>query len=90
MPENQENFKLQFTSTSQRKTSQQKSSWQYVGYLGDVGFSVSLPIIGGALLGNYADRVWSSYPRATLAFIFVGIFISIVNFVRIIKEIIKK
>lgn len=66
------------------------SSWYYLGFIGEVGFTIALPIVGGALVGTYADRMWSTYPKATLSFIFIGIVISVVGFVRTIQEIIRK
>lgn len=77
------------TKSIKQKKRQEPSGWGGVGYLGEIGFTVSLPIVGGALFGSYLDRVWSTYPRATLAFIFIGIIVSLVNFVRVIKEIIS-
>jgi hypothetical protein len=61
----------------------------YVGLVGEVGFTIAIPIAGGAILGAYLDRRWGTYPKATLFCIFMGIAVSIVGFVRIIQDIIR-
>lgn len=66
-----------------------KSAWWYAGYFGDLGFTIAIPIAGGAFLGSYLDRRWSTYPKATLILLFVGVVLSIVQFIRIIREIIQ-
>jgi len=71
------------------KKSTGKSAWWYAGYFGDLGFTIAIPIAGGAFLGSYLDRRWSTYPKATLILLFVGVVLSIVQFIRIIREIIQ-
>lgn len=70
------------------KKGREKSAWWYAGYFGDLGFTIAIPIAGGAFLGSYLDRRWSTYPKATLILLFIGIVLSIVQFIRIIREII--
>ena len=65
------------------------STWFYMGKVGQIGFTVSLPIVAGALVGVYLDRLWSTYPRATLAGIFGGLFVSVISFIRLIIELIR-
>lgn len=65
------------------------STWFYVGKVGQIGYTVSLPIVVGALIGVYIDRQWSTYPKATLACLFGGLFLSTVNFIRLIIELIR-
>lgn len=65
-------------------------SWYYLGFLGEVGFSISLPIAGGALLGAYLDSIWGTYPKATLTLLLTGIGIAIVTFVKVIESITRK
>lgn len=37
-----------------------------------LGFSVALPIAGGALLGTYLDKLLGTSPKLTLSLIFTG------------------
>lgn len=67
----------------------QKSSLFYIGYVGQVGFVIALPIAGGAGIGSYLDTKWGSYQNMTMIGLSIGIVISIVNFIAIIKEIIS-
>ncbi len=72
-------------------TSQKVSgdSWWYLGRIGQIGFDIAIPIVGGALLGKYIDSLVGSYPKATLIFLLVGIVLSVFRFVQIIKELIR-
>lgn len=67
----------------------QPSSWYYLASMGQIGFAVALPIAGGAFLGVYLDRQWSTYPKATLFFLFVGILVSLVSFIHTVQELIQ-
>ena len=51
-----------------------------------LGFSVSLPIAGGAFLGQLLDTKFNLAPRMTLSFIFLGVFIGGANIFYIIRE----
>lgn len=66
-----------------------RGTWFYVGLVEQIGFTVCVPIVVGAFIGVYLDRQWSTYPKATLLLIFVGLGVSIVSFIRIIRDIIK-
>ena len=50
----------------------------------ELGFSISLPIAGGAILGAYLDKVFATSPKLTLSFIFLGIIIGIRSIFRLI------
>src|SRR5260221_11048867 len=63
------------------------NAWFYLGLTGQIGFAIALPIAGGAFLGKYLDTKWSSYPRATLVLLFIGVCIALVGFVQAIQEI---
>lgn len=52
----------------------------------ELGFSVSLPIAGGALLGQFLDGKLNTSPRMTLSLIFLGLFIGAANIYVIMKE----
>lgn len=51
-----------------------------------LGFSIALPIAGGAVLGYMIDQKFNSHPRWTLSLLFTGIFIAGGALYRIIKE----
>lgn len=44
-----------------------------------LGFSVALPIAGGALLGTYLDKLLGMSPRMTLSLIFIGAILGATN-----------
>lgn len=75
----------------ERKTEQKekRSAWYYAGYFGEIGFVIAIPIAGGAFIGSYLDQRWSTYPKTTLALLFAGVLLSIIQFIRIIREIIQ-
>lgn len=52
----------------------------------ELGFSISLPIAGGAILGQYLDNKFNTSPRMTLSLIFLGLFIGAANIYIIMKE----
>ncbi|MBI4065434.1 AtpZ/AtpI family protein [Candidatus Gottesmanbacteria bacterium] len=64
-------------------------SWYYLGVVGQIGFSIALPIAGGAILGSFIDRQMSIYPKATLGLLFFGVVVSCVTFYQTIKTILK-
>lgn len=62
----------------------------YLGYVGELGFAISIPIVLCTLGGKYLDDRWGTYPKMTLTLLVVGCVISIINFVEVIKTILKK
>jgi F0F1-type ATP synthase assembly protein I len=52
----------------------------------ELGFSIALPIAGGALLGEFLDNKFNTSPRITLSLIFFGLFIGAANIYFIMKE----
>jgi predicted F0F1-ATPase subunit len=66
-----------------------QDTWYYLGFVGDIGFTIAIPIAGGAILGQYIDKTWNIYPRATLSLLLVGIIISIIGFIHTVMEIIS-
>ncbi len=65
-------------------------AWFYLGFVGEIGYAIALPIVGGALLGEYIDRRMSTHPKATLLLLLLGIVVSMLGFVRTIQELIKR
>lgn len=72
----------------QKRESQ--SSWLYFGLVGEIGFIIVLPMAVGAFIGTRIDRSWGTYPKATLTLLFAGFVVSVVGFVRIIYDLIKR
>lgn len=68
----------------------QTELWYYVGLATELGFAVALPLAGGAFFGRYLDSVRGTYPKATLSLLFVGVLLSVVNFFRIVRDVIRK
>lgn len=52
----------------------------------ELGFSISLPIVGGAFLGQFLDNKFHSAPRMTLSLVFLGVFFAIANIYLIMKN----
>lgn len=52
----------------------------------ELGFSISLPIAGGAILGWILDGKFHTSPRITLSLIFLGIMLGAANIYFIMKE----
>lgn len=81
-------------SVSSRKENEGKrkkyNTWFYVGFVGEIGYVVLVPMVGGALLGEYIDKVRSTYPTATHILFYVGLFISVVGFTRIVQELMNR
>ena len=59
---------------------------QVVSMASELGFAISLPIAGGAFLGQLLDAKLHSTPRMTLSFIFFGVFLAGANIYFIIRE----
>jgi predicted F0F1-ATPase subunit len=73
-----------------QKTNQQNHAWFYLGLVGNIGYTISVPIAGGAIIGSLIDRTWSTYPNATLVCLFLGIIVSMLGFIGIVRKIIAK
>jgi len=71
-----------------RKAGAGLSTWYFIGLVSQLGFSIALPIAGGALLGQFLDAKWHTYPRTTLSLLLLGIVISLVYLIRTIQEVI--
>lgn len=59
---------------------------QVLSMASELGFAISLPIAGGAFLGQLLDTKFGSSPRMTLSLIFLGVFMGGANIYFIIKE----
>lgn len=52
----------------------------------NLGFAVSIPIVAGAMIGVYIDKILETSPKMTLSLIFVGTFLSFSYIYKIVKE----
>jgi len=67
-----------------------KNIFQGLGIASELGFVISIPIVGGIFLGSWLDKKFSLYPKLTLSFLFLGVFLAIANLIYIVREISKK
>lgn len=56
----------------------------------ELGFVISTPIVGGALLGSWIDKKLSTTPRLTLSLIFFGTFLGIFNLFFLTRKTMRK
>lgn len=57
---------------------------------GQVGLSVALPLVAGAMIGAYLDAQWHTKPMATLIGLGIGFIISIVSFMGTVAQFMKR
>lgn len=56
------------------------------GLIGELGFSIALPIVGGAVLGKLLDEKIGTSPKLTLSLIFLGMFFGGFSAYRALKK----
>ncbi len=81
-----------FIKSPREKKEPKKSAysvWFYLGTFGNIGLTVAIPIVIGALIGVQIDTKYGSKPTATLIGIIIGFIISIVGFLRMIQKIMR-
>lgn len=62
-----------------KKSSPKYSIFNVVNIAMEMGFSIALPMAGGALLGAYLDKKFNTLPKLTLSLLFLGLIIGIYN-----------
>lgn len=67
---------------TKEKRKQSQNGWYYLGLAGDIGFTIAIPMVLGALIGKYF--------KETLAGLAVGMAISFIGFIGTIRELIRK
>lgn len=75
------------------KESEEKRREQFLSMISlatNLGFSISLPIAGGAFLGHILDSKFSTSPKITLSLLFLGLFIGLANIYFIMKKLGKE
>jgi len=64
--------------------------WKLVATMSSLGWSMVLPIVGGALLGQYLDKTLGSQFQWTVGLLFTGVAMSLYNLYHILfKETIE-
>lgn len=63
---------------------------QILAQASQIGFSVAVPICSGALFGKWLDNKFSTSPKLTLSFLFVGIFFGFLGIFNIVYMSTKK
>jgi ATP synthase protein I len=53
---------------------------------GELGFSISIPIVIGAAIGQFLDSRFGTHPRLTLSLLFAGLLVGATNIYLIVKE----
>jgi len=79
-----------YRSVKKKQPKGMGQTWYYFGVAGEIGFSIALPIAGGALIGSRIDQWFVSYPRYTIILLFIGIVLSMVNFIFVVQSIVKR
>lgn len=78
------------TAKANQEQKARNSTVYYLGYVGELGFAISIPIVLCIFIGKYLDNAWNMYPKMTVSLLVVGCIISVINFIEVIKTIIKK
>ena len=60
--------------------------WRLVAVMSSLGWSLGVPIVGGALLGNYLDRLFGQEFVWTIGLLFGGVAISLYNLYHILYK----
>lgn len=71
------------------KQRKKDSSWYYFGVAGQIGLSIALPIVAGALAGKFADNRFSLGTKGTATGLIIGAVISFIGFVRTVKQLLR-
>lgn len=66
---------------------EKRKTAQMLSLVGELGYSIALPIIGGAFLGKLLDTKFNSTPKITLSLIFFGLLMGVTNIYFVIKKI---
>ena len=65
---------------------QKEKTAKMLSLVSEIGYSVSLPLVGGGFLGQVLDRKFNTSPRITLFLIFLGLALGIYNIYASLKK----
>lgn len=54
--------------------------------ISQLGFSLIIPLVGGAFLGSYLDEQFGTQPKITLSLILLGLFLGLYSMYKIVKD----
>ena len=60
--------------------------WRLAAIMSSLGWSLVVPIVGGALLGNYLDRITGQEFTWTIGLLFGGVAMSLYNLYHILYK----
>jgi ATP synthase protein I len=61
--------------------------WRLVATMSSLGWSLVMPIVGGAFLGHYLDRITDQGVKWTVGLLFAGVAMSLYNlYYTMVKE----
>ncbi len=80
----------QTTLRKDKKSGKGDDSYYYMGFFSQMGIGIAFPIAVGAIAGSWFDKTYGTHPRAVLTGIAIGFFLSLVYFVRTIKDVLTE
>lgn len=78
------------TEKKQEKNLSREKFIRSIGLVSELGFVISVPMVGGVLLGIWLDDKFSSSPKLTLSMLFLGVVTGFINLIVVITEFSKK
>ena len=83
------NIKLIGKEELKRKSRQKSNNDKFISGINlasELGFSIAIPLVLGAISGSYLDKRFDSAPKLTLSLIFLGLIISVYNIFQVFKK----
>lgn len=74
----------------EEKDRDQKDTWYYLSLVGEIGFSIAIPITLGVIIGSYIDRNTGAYPKWTLGLMLTGIVMAGLHLIRVIRTLLEE
>lgn|SRR3989338_10220784 len=78
------------TEREQEKNLSREKFIRSIGLVSELGFVISVPMVGGVLLGIWLDDKFSSSPKLTLSMLLLGVVTGFINLIVVITEFSKK
>ncbi len=81
---------LKSAKPKQEKKRRGPDTWLYLGLAGQIGYTVAVPLVVGVLGGVFIDRAAHTRPWFTIIGLVIGMVLSVMGFIRTIREVLKK
>lgn len=65
-------------------------TWMYLGLVGQIGYTIAIPLVVGVLGGVFIDKELGTRPVVTLIGLALGAVVSVIGFTRTLKEVLQK